>query len=153
MWLIFCKPKERLRWPVQSTWKQIPQLCDTWHLNVGYLNVERGFALRPKVREVLTMSLSITHTPSQTIHLMVVRANQRATLMADDYLWCLKCLIQLLIDKGSDRIHSPILDPKRPAYNLINLHNAMMEVFGGNNIHVILRSRVFCIRAQYWGWQ
>ena len=47
---------------------------------------EQVFSLRPQVGEILTIPHEIPDDPTQTIYLLVVRANQRATLIADDYL-------------------------------------------------------------------
>ena len=62
----------------------------------------------------LTLPHDLTNNPSQTIHLLVFRANQRARLIADDYLRCTATLLQRLKDRVSTSIHLPILSPERP---------------------------------------
>ena len=104
---------------------------------------ERVFALRPRVSEILTIPYNITNNLTQTIHLLIVRANQRAPLIADDYLRCMAKLVQLLTDGGSTSIHSPILDGEQTVYSLVNLHQALMDLFADANIHVVLRYRVY----------
>ena len=44
---------------------------------------EQVFSLRPQVGEILTLTTTITNKPTQTIHLLITRANQRAPLIAD----------------------------------------------------------------------
>ena len=104
---------------------------------------EQVFSLRPRVGEILTLTPSITNKPSQTIHLMITRANQRAPLIADDLLLCLKKLISWLEDRGLSQIHFPILDPERPVCSLTNLYQVTTDVFADTNIHVILHNRVY----------
>ena len=53
---------------------------------------EQVFSLRTQVGEVLTLTPSVTNNPSQTIHLMITRANQQAQMIADDFLLCLEKL-------------------------------------------------------------
>ena len=65
---------------------------------------ERVFALRPRVGEILTIPNDITNIPTQTIHLLIVNANHRAPLIADDYLRSMAKIVQLLIDRGSNSI-------------------------------------------------
>ena len=62
---------------------------------------ENVFSLRPKVGEILTIPPDINPNPNQSIHLLIIRANQRAPLLTDDYLRCMTHLIQRLIEKGS----------------------------------------------------
>ena len=57
---------------------------------------ERMFSLRPQVGEVLTIPHKNTDNSKQSIHFLVVQANQRAPLIADDYLRCMAQLIQRL---------------------------------------------------------
>ena len=45
---------------------------------------EQAFSLRPRNGEILTLTLTITNKPAQTIHLLITRASQRAPLIADD---------------------------------------------------------------------
>ena len=47
---------------------------------------ENVFSLRPKVGEILTIPPDIKPNPNQSIHLLIIRANQRAPLLTDDYL-------------------------------------------------------------------
>ena len=75
---------------------------------------EQVFSLRPRVGEILTLTPTITNKPTQTIHLLITRANQRASLIAVDFLLCLRKLIAWLEDREISRIHFPILDPERP---------------------------------------
>ena len=105
--------------------------------------MEDVFALRPKVGEILTIPPDVNPNPNQSIHLLIVRANQRAPLLTDDYLRCMTYLIQRLIDKGSTRVHLPILDPERPAFSLVNLYHTLTSMFEGTGIHVVLHSRVY----------
>ena len=104
---------------------------------------EQVFSLRPRVGEILTLTPSITNKCSQSIHLMITCANQRAPLIADDLLLCLKKLILWLEHKGISHVHFPILDPERPVYSLANLHQVMTDQFAGTNIHVVLYIRVY----------
>ena len=83
--------------------------------------IEKVFSLRPKVGEMLTIPPDVNPNPNQSVHLLIVRANQRAPLMTDDYLRCMTHLVQRLMDKGSARVHVPILDPERPTFSLGNL--------------------------------
>ena len=91
----------------------------------------------------LTIPLEVNPNPNQSIHLLIMRANQRAPLLTDDYLRCMTYLIQRLMDKGSSRIHLPILDPERPNFSLVNLYHALANMFEGTGIHVVLHSRVY----------
>ena len=104
---------------------------------------ERIFSLRPRVGEVLTIRHDATENSTQNIHLLIVRANQRASLLTDDYLHCMAQLIQCLTDKGSTMVHLPILDPERPAFSLVNLYHTLMNLFAGSDIHVVLHNRVY----------
>ena len=105
--------------------------------------IEDVFALRPKVGEILTIPPDVNLNPNQSIHLLIVRANQRAPLLTDDYLRCMTYLIQRLIDKGSTRVHLPILDPERPAFSLVNLYHTLTNMFEGTGIRVVLHSRAY----------
>ena len=104
---------------------------------------ESVFSLRPKVGEILTIPLDINPSPNQSIHLLIVRASQRAPLLTDDYLRCMTHLIQCLTDKGSTRVHLPILDPERPAFSLVNLYHTLTNMFEGTGIRVVLHNRVY----------
>ena len=104
---------------------------------------EQVFSLRPQVGEVLTLTPSITNKLSQTIHLMITRANQRSPLIADDFQLCLEKLVLCLGDRRVSNIYFPILDPERPVYSLANLHQIMMDLFAVTNIKVILLIRVY----------
>ena len=104
---------------------------------------ESVFSLRPKVGEVLTIPPSINPNLNQSIHLLIIRASQRAPLLTDDYLRCMTQLIQRLVDKGSTRVHLPILDPERPAFSLVNLYHTLTDMFEGTGIHVVLHNRVY----------
>ena len=104
---------------------------------------ESVFSLRPKVGEILTIPPDINPNPNQSIHLLIVRASQRAPLLTDDYLRCMTHLIQRLTDKGSARVHLPILDPERPAFSLINLYHTLTNIFEGTGIHVVWHNRVY----------
>ena len=104
---------------------------------------ESVFSLRPKVGEILTIPPDINSNPNQSIHLLIVRASQRAPLLTDDYLRCMMHLIQRLTDKGSARVHLPILDPERPAFSLVNLYHTLTSIFEGTGIHVVLHNRVY----------
>ena len=92
---------------------------------------ENVFSLRPKVGENLTIPPDINPNPNQSIHLLIIRANQRAPLLADDYLRCMTHLIQRLMEKGSTRVHLPILDPERPALSLVNLYHTLTNLLEG----------------------
>ena len=105
--------------------------------------MESVFSSRPKVGEMLTIPPDINPNPNQSVHLLIVRANQRAPLLTDDYLRCMTHLIQRLMDKGSARVHLPILDPERPTFSLVNLYHALANMFEGTGIHVVLHSRVY----------
>ena len=98
------------------------------------------FSLRPQVGEILTLTPTITNKPTQTIHLLITRANQRAPLIADDFLLCLRELVAWLEDRGIPQIHFFILDPERPVYSLTNLYRVMMDLFVDTNIHVVLHN-------------
>ena len=104
---------------------------------------ESVFSLRPKVGEILTIPPDINPNPNQSIHLLIIRASQRAPLLTDDYLRCMTHLIQCLMDRGSTRVHSPILDPERPAFSLVNLYHTLTNMFEGTGIHVVLHNRVY----------
>ena len=105
--------------------------------------MESVFSLRPMVGEMLTIPPDVNPNPNQSVHLLIVRANQRAPLLTDDYLRCMTHLIQRLMDKGSARVHLPIMDPERPTSSLINLYHALANMFDGTGIHVVLHSRVY----------
>ena len=49
---------------------------------LGECGKERAFSLPPEVGEILTIPLQMTNNPFQTVHLLVVRASQRAPLIA-----------------------------------------------------------------------
>ena len=104
---------------------------------------ENVFSLRPKVGEILTIPPDVNPNPNQSIHLLIIRANQRAPLLADDYLRCMTHLIQRLMEKGSTRVHLPILDPERPALSLVNLYHTLTNLLEGTGIHVVLHNRVY----------
>ena len=104
---------------------------------------EHVFSLRPQVGEILTLTPTITNKPSQTIHLLITRANQCAQLIADDYLLCLRKLLAWLEDRGVSQVHFPILDPERPVYFLANLYRVIMDLFVDTNIHVVLHNCVY----------
>ena len=105
--------------------------------------MESVFALRPEVGEILTIPPDINPNPSQNVHLLIIRANQRVPLLTDDYLRCMAHLLQRLMDKGSARVHLPILDLERPTFSLVNLYHALANLFEGTGIHVVLHSRVY----------
>ena len=105
--------------------------------------IEKVFSLRPKLGEMLTIPPDVNPNPNQSVHLLIVRANQRAPLLTDDYLRCMTHLVQRLMDKGSARVHLPILDPERPTFSLVNLYHALANMFEGTGIHVVLHSRVY----------
>ena len=104
---------------------------------------EQVFSLRPRVGVNLTLTPTITNKPTQTIHLLITRANQRAPLIADDFLLCMRKFAAWLEDKGVSRVHFSILDPKRPVYSLANLYRVMMDLFADTNIHVVLHNCVY----------
>ena len=104
---------------------------------------EQVFSLQQQVGKVLTLTLSKTKKPSQKIHLMIVRANQRAPLIADDFLLCLEKLKHWLGDRGASNIYFPKLDPERPVYSLGKLYQVMTDLFAGTNINVILHNRMY----------
>ena len=104
---------------------------------------EQMFSLRSQVGEILTLTPTITNKPTQTIHLLTTRANQRAPLIADDFLLYLRKLVAWLEDKGVSQIQFPILDPERPVYSLTNLYRVMMDLSVDTNIHVVLHNRVY----------
>ena len=93
--------------------------------------------------QVLTIPHEITDNSTQSIRLLVVRANQRAPLLTGDYLRCRAQLIQRLLGKGSTMVHLPIMDPERPAYSLVNLYHVMMNLFASTDIRVVLHNRVY----------
>ena len=105
--------------------------------------IESVLSLRPKVGEMLTIPPDVNPNPNQSVHLLIVRANQRAPLLTDDYLRCMTHLIERLLDKGSARVHLPILDPERPTFSLVNLYHALANMFEGTGIHVVSHSRVY----------
>ena len=105
--------------------------------------IEKVFSLRPKVGEMLTIPPDVNANPNQSVHLLIVRANQRAPLLTDNYLRCMTHLVQRLMDKGSARVHVPILDPERPTFSLVNLYHALANMLEGTGIHVVLNSRVY----------
>ena len=74
---------------------------------------------------------------------MIVRANQRAMLVAYDFLLCLEKMIQWLGDRGAPNTIFPILDPERPVYSLPNLYQVMLDLFAGTNIIVNLHNRLY----------
>ena len=104
---------------------------------------EQVFSLRPRVGEILTLTPTITNKHAQTIHLLITRANERAPLIADDFLLSLRKLVAWLEDRGVSQVHFPILDPERPVYSLANLYRVMMDLFVDTNIHVVLHNRVY----------
>ena len=104
---------------------------------------EQVISLRPQAAEILTLTPTITNKPTQTINLLITRANQRAPLIADDFLLCLRKLVAWLEDRGISQIHFPILDPERPEYSLTNLYRVIMDLFVDTNIHVVLHNRVY----------
>ena len=104
---------------------------------------EQVFSLRPQVGEILTLTPAITNKPTQTIHLLITRANQRAPLIADVFLLCLRKLVAWLEDRRIPQIHFPILDPERQVYSLTNLYRVIMDLFAHTNIHVVLHNRVY----------
>ena len=77
---------------------------------------------------MLTIPPDVNSNPNQSIHLLIVRANH---------------LVQRLMDKGSARVHLPILDPERPTFSLVNLYHALANTLEGTGIHVVLHSRVY----------
>ena len=105
--------------------------------------IEKVFSLRPKVGKMLTIPPDVNPNPNQSVHLLIVRANQRAPLLTDDYLRCMTHLVERLMDKGSARVHVPILNPERPTFSLVNLYHALANMFVGTGIHVVLHSRVY----------
>ena len=105
--------------------------------------IEKVFSSRPKVGEMLTIPPDVNPDPNQSVHLLIVRANQRAPLLTDDYLRCMTHLVQRLMDKRSARVQVPILDPERPTFSLVNLYHALANMFEGTGIHVALHSRVY----------
>ena len=46
--------------------------------------IEIVCSLRPKVGEMLTIPPDVNPNPNQSVHLLIVRANQRAPLLTDD---------------------------------------------------------------------
>ena len=102
---------------------------------------ERVFSLRPQVGEILTLTPAITNKPTQTIQLLITRANQRAPLKADDFLLCMRQLTAWLEDRGIARVHFPILEPERPVFSLTNLYQVLVDLFVDTNIHVVLHNR------------
>ena len=92
---------------------------------------------------ILTIPPDINLNPNQSIPLLIIRANQRALLLTDDYLRCMTHLIQRLTDKGTAKVHLPILDPERPAFSLVNLYHTLTNMFEGTGIHVVLHNRVY----------
>ena len=104
---------------------------------------EQFFSLRPQVGGILTLIPTITNKPTQTIHLLITRANQRAPLIADDFLLYLRKLVAWLEDRGIPQIHFPILDPERPVYSLTNFYRVMMVLFADTNMNVVLHNRLY----------
>ena len=104
---------------------------------------ESVFSLRPRVGEILTIPPDISPSPNQSIRLLIVRASQRAPLLTDDYLRCMTHLIQCLTDKGSARVHLPILDPERPSFSLVNLYHTLTNMVEGTGIYVVLHNCVY----------
>ena len=94
---------------------------------------EQVFSLRPRVGEILTLIPTVTNKPAQTIHLLITRANQRAPLIADDFLLCLRKLVAWLEDRGVSQVHFPILNSEKPVYSLANLYRVMMDLFADTN--------------------
>ena len=105
--------------------------------------IEKVFSLRPKVGEMLTIPPDVNPNPNQSVHLLIVRANQRAPLLTDNYLRCMTHLVQRLMGRGSARVHVPILDPERPFFSLVYLYHDLANMFEGTGIHVVLHSRVY----------
>ena len=85
----------------------------------------------------------VSNKPTQTIHLLIARANQRAPIFGDDFLLCLQKMIAWLEDRVIAQIRFPILDPERPVYSLPNLYRAVMDLFSDTNIHLVLHNRVY----------
>ena len=104
---------------------------------------EQVFSLHPRIGEILTLTPTITNKPAQKIHLLITRANQRAPLIADDFLLCLRKLVAWLEDRGVSQVHFPILDPERPVYSLANLYRVTMDLFADTNIHAVIHNRVY----------
>ena len=104
---------------------------------------ERIISLRPQVGEVPTIPQEITDISTQSVHLLVVRANQRTPLIVDDYLRCMAQRIERLADKRFTTVHLPIMDPERPAFSLVNLYHAIMNFSAGTDIRVVLHNRVY----------
>ena len=104
---------------------------------------DQVFSLRQRAGKIVTLTTSITNKPSQTVHLMITRANQRAPLIANDLLLCLKKLISWLEDRGVSHIHFPILDLERPVCSLTNLYQVITDLFADTNIYVILHKHVY----------
>ena len=115
----------------------------TLRYNLRECGKEQVFSLRPQVGEILTLTPTITNKPTQTTHLLITRANQRAPLIADEFLLRLRKLVAWLEDRGIPQIHFPILDPERPVYSLTNLYRVIMDLFVDTNIHVVLHNRVY----------
>ena len=113
-------------------------------------DMESVFSLRPKVGEILTIPPDIYPNPNQNVHLLIIRADQRAPQLTDDYQRCMTHLIQRLMDKGSARVHLPIVDPERPTFWLVNLYHALANLFEGTGIHVVLHSRVYVSILSIW---
>ena len=67
---------------------------------------EEVFSLRPRVGEVLTLTRAFTKNTSLTVHLRIVRANQRAPLLADDFLQGMGKLVQWPSDRESPTVFS-----------------------------------------------
>ena len=89
-----------------------------WPADLETSSAALGYVLRDCGREQVfslrTNLNSLSHEQSQTTHLKVTRANQRAPLIADDFLLCLENLNSWLEDRGVSYVHFPILDPERP---------------------------------------
>ena len=102
---------------------------------------ERIFSLRTQVGEVLTIPHEITDNSTQSIHLLVVRAKQHTPLIAHDYL---HCMAQLTAPSRQGIYDSPFAyhGPRR-AYSLVNRYHAVMKLFAGTDIRVVLHNRVY----------
>ena len=99
--------------------------------------------ITPTSRESTHPDLTITNKPAQMIYLLITRANQRAPLIAVDFVLCLRKLVAWLEDRGVSQVHFPILDSERPVYSLANLYRVTMDSFVDTNIHVVLHNRVY----------
>ena len=104
---------------------------------------ERIFSLRPQVGKVLTIAHEVTENSTQSIHLLIVRANQRVPPFTDDYLHCMARLIQCLSGKGSTMVHLHILDLERPAFSQVDLDYTIMNLFAGTDVRLVLHNCVY----------